>query len=375
MSKPKIWLSPPHMCGLEQTFVNDAFDTNWIAPLGPNVRGFENDLEAYLGHNSYVAALNSGTAAIHLALHMLGVRSGDEVICQSHTFAASVNPILYQGATPVFVDSEAETWNMCPDLLEKAIIQRIHAGKTPKAIIGVHVYGMPYKINEIHHIANRYQIPIIEDSAEALGSKYNNAPCGTFGHLSILSFNGNKIITTSGGGALVSKTIEDKERAVFLASQAKENLPHYQHTEVGYNYRMSNVLAGIGRGQMTVLEDYVSKRRANYNFYCNALQNHPYISFLSEPEGHFSNRWLTCVLLDSYATREGLRVALEKEQIDSRPLWKPMHQQPVFKDYLNFVNGVSDDLFDRGLCLPSGSNLTSTNLNRIISAINMYFAV
>lgn len=373
--KPKIWLSSPHMSGAEQTYINEAFDTNWVAPLGPNVNGFEQDLESYLNKDRYVAALASGTSALHLSLILLGVTNGDEVICQSKTFSASANPIVYQGATPIFVDSEDDTWNMCPNQLEIAIKDRIAKGKKPKAIIAVHLYGMPYKVHEIHSIAKNYEIPVIEDSAESLGSHYKDQNCGTFGDLSILSFNGNKIITTSGGGALVTRTEDQKKQAVFLATQARDNAPHYQHTHIGYNYRMSNIVAGIGRGQMTILDSHVSKRRSNHELYFNTFKDNDQITFLKEPDGHFSNRWLSCVLLDSIETREGLRLALEKENIESRPLWKPMHQQPVFKDAPNYLNGVSDELFKRGLCLPSGSNLSNEELDRVISAINMYFAI
>ncbi len=373
--KPKIWLSSPHMSGEEQTYIKEAFDTNWVAPLGPNVNGFEKDLESYLKEDRHVAALASGTSALHLSLILLGVTTGDEVICQSKTFSASANPIVYQGATPIFVDSEADTWNICPIQLEIAIKDRITKGRKPKAIVAVHLYGMPYKVDEIHNIAKKYEIPVIEDSAESLGSHYNDQNCGTFGDLSILSFNGNKIITTSGGGALVARTEDLKNQAVFLATQARDNAPHYQHSHIGYNYRMSNIVAGIGRGQMTILDSHVEKRRSNHELYFNTFKDNKQITFLQEPEGHFSNRWLSCILLDSFETREGLRLALEKENIESRPLWKPMHQQPVFKDAPSYLNGVSDELFNRGLCLPSGSNLSKEELDRVISAINMYFAV
>ena len=372
--KPKIWLSSPHMSGNELSYINEAFDTNWVAPLGPNVNGFENDLQSYLSEDVHVAALASGTSALHLCLILLNVGQGDEVICQSKTFSASANPIVYQSATPVFVDSEKDTWNICPEQLEIAIKDRIAKGKTPKAIIAVHLYGMPYKVDEINKVAAKYNIPIVEDSAESLGSHYKNRNCGTFGDLSILSFNGNKIITTSGGGAIVTKTKAQKEKAVFLATQARDNAPHYQHSHIGYNYRMSNIVAGIGRGQMTILDSHVNKRRSNHQFYVNAFKDIEQISFLKEPDGYFSNRWLTCILLDSKSTREGLRLALEEENIESRPLWKPMHQQPVFKESPRYLNGVSDDLFERGLCLPSGSNLTDVELDRVKSAINTYFA-
>ena len=369
----KIWLSSPHMSGNEQSYVKEAFDTNWVAPLGPNVNNFENDLKSYLKEDCHVAALASGTSALHLSLILLGVSHGDEVICQSKTFSASANPIVYQGATPIFVDSERDTWNMCPIQLEIAIKDRIEKGNKPKAIIAVHLYGMPYKVTEINDIASKYNIPVIEDSAESLGSTYKGKNCGTFGEFSILSFNGNKIITTSGGGALVSKTLENKQKAVYLATQARDNAPHYLHSQIGYNYRMSNIVAGIGRGQMTILDSHVAKRRSNHEFYVNSFKENDKITFLKEPEGYFSNRWLSCILLDSESTREGLRLALEKENIESRPLWKPMHQQPVFKDSPSYLNGVSDELFEKGLCLPSGSNLTDAELDRVVSAINTYF--
>jgi dTDP-4-amino-4,6-dideoxygalactose transaminase len=372
--KPKIWMSSPHMSGNEQAFVNEAFDTNWVAPLGPNVNGFEADLQSYLNEDRYVAALASGTSALHLSLILLDVGYGDEVICQSKTFSASANPIVYQGATPIFVDSEAETWNICPVQLEIAIKDRIKKGKKPKAIIAVHLYGMPYKVDEINEVAQRYDIPIIEDSAESLGSHYKGQNCGTFGNVSILSFNGNKIITTSGGGALVARTKVQRDKAVFLATQARDDAPHYQHSHIGYNYRMSNIVAGIGRGQMTILNSHVANRRANHKLYKDAFNTNDQITFLTEPEGHFSNRWLSCILLDSKATREHLRLALEKENIESRPLWKPMHQQPIFKDAPSYLNGVSDDLFEKGLCLPSGSNLSKAQSDRVISVINTYFA-
>ncbi len=368
----KIWLSSPHMSGHERQYVEEAFETNWIAPLGPNVSGFENELEAYLSEGRYVAALSSGTAALHLALILLGVECGDEVICQSKTFSASANPIVYLGGTPVFIDSESETWNMCPDLLEKAIKDRVKKGKKPKAIIAVHLYGMPYKVKDIHEVAGRYDIPVVEDSAESLGSNYNGRKCGTFGDLSILSFNGNKIITTSGGGALVAPSAEIKNKAVFLSTQARDESPAYLHSEIGYNYRMSNVLAGIGRGQLHVLDDYAVKRRSNHELYREELPAE-HFEFLSEPEGHFSNRWLSCVLTDSYKTREGIRLLLERNNIECRPLWKPMHQQPVFKGSPKYLNGVSDELFEKGLCLPSGSNLSDNEINRVIHTINSYF--
>ncbi len=369
----KIWLSSPHMGGNEQSYVNNAFETNWIAPLGPHVNGFESDLQKYLNTDCHVAALSSGTAAIHLGLILLNVGQGDEVICQSKTFSASANPIVYQGATPIFVDSENDTWNLCPEQLEIAIKDRIAKGKKPKAIIAVHLYGMPYKVDDIHKIASAYDIPVLEDSAEALGSTYHSKKCGTFGAIAVLSFNGNKIITTSGGGALVTKDPKLKDKAVFLATQAREKAVEYLHAEIGFNYRMSNVLAGIGRGQMEVLDDRVSARRNNFEIYKSAFSTIDELTFIDEPEGYFSNRWLSCVLTPSEATRDGIRNALDKQNIETRPLWKPMHQQPVFKDVPRYLNGVSDNLFEKGLCLPSGSNLTENEINRVISAIKMYF--
>jgi dTDP-4-amino-4,6-dideoxygalactose transaminase len=370
---PKIWLSSPHMGSNERKFVTEAFDTNWVAPLGPNVDGFEHDIASYLDDNIHVAALSSGTAAIHLALILLGVQAGDEVICQSMTFSASANPIRYQHATPVFVDSEKDTWNMDPQFLEEAIKDRMAKGKKPKVIIPVHLYGMPAKMNEIMAIAERYEIPAVEDAAEALGSSINNKKCGTFGEIGILSFNGNKIITTSGGGAMVSKNEEFVKKATFLATQARDPAPHYQHSHIGYNYRMSNICAGIGRGQMEVLPKRIEQRRANFSFYKKKLTNIPGISFVNEPEGFFSNRWLTTVLIDPEKTdgitREDIRIALEKENIESRPLWKPMHLQPVFKDFPYYGRNISEKLFENGLCLPSGSNLEQKDLEGVVDNI------
>lgn len=357
------------MGGSEQKFVNQAFDTNWIAPLGPNVDGFENDIKTYLGSNNEVAVLSSGTASIHLALQLLDVSCGDEVLCQSFTFSASANPIIYQGAKPVFIDSESDTWNMSPELLEIAIKDRIEKYKKPKAIIAVHLYGMPYKAKEINEIAKKYDIPVVEDSAEALGSTYFNQACGTLSDVGILSFNGNKIITTSGGGALITKNLELKNKAVFLSTQARDNAPHYQHSSIGFNYRMSNVLAGIGRGQMEVIDDRVEARRKNYNFYKTNLEKFENIKFLEEPDGFFSNRWITCIKTNSYQLREEIRLALQQDDIESRPLWKPMHIQPVFKNCLSYTDGTSEKLFNNGLCLPSGSNLTQEDLERVLSII------
>ena len=372
---PKIWLSSPHMGGKEQEFIKEAFDTNWIAPLGPNVTGFENDIAQYLGEEVHVAALSAGTAAIHLGLILLGIKAGDEVICQSMTFSASANPIAYLGASPIFIDSETDTWNMDPVFLEEAILDRIQKNKKPKAIIVVHLYGMPAKIQEISAIAKKYEIPILEDAAEALGSSINGVKCGTFGDISILSFNGNKIITTSGGGALVSKNTDWVKKATFLATQARDPAPHYQHSHIGYNYRMSNICAGIGRGQMQVLDERISQRRSNFNFYKEALSKLEGFTFLKEPHGYFSNRWLTTILIDSAkagVTREQIRLALEKKNIECRPLWKPMHLQPIFASSLYFGKSVAKNLFEMGLCLPSGSNLRPEDLDAIVSNINKY---
>ncbi len=364
----KIWLSSPHMGSTEQLYVKQAFDSNWIAPLGPNVEGFESSIASFVGNDVRVACLSSGTAAIHLGLKLLGVDKNDEVLCQSFTFSASANPITYLGATPIFIDSEIDTWNICPILLEAAINDRIKLGKKPKAIIAVHLYGMPYKVDKINSISKKYNIPIVEDSAEALGSSYNGYHCGSLGDIGILSFNGNKIITTSGGGALLCKDKKIKDKAIFLATQARDNAPHYQHSHIGYNYRMSNILAGIGRGQMEVLEERVKARRANFMFYQKYLDV-PEISFLNELEGSYSNRWLTCILTPSFHVREKIRTALANHNIESRPLWKPMHVQPVFKDAISYSNGVSENLFEKGLCLPSGSNLNQDDLARICSII------
>ncbi|WP_320052908.1 DegT/DnrJ/EryC1/StrS family aminotransferase [uncultured Acetobacteroides sp.] len=376
--KTKIWLSSPHMSGKELPYIHEAFETNWVAPLGANVDGFEHDLTKYLAnsHNKIsVAALSAGTAALHLAMIMLKVDAGDEVICQSMTFSASANPISYLGANPVFVDSESETWNICPLELERAIKDRIRVtGKKPKAIIAVHLYGMPYKVDEVMVIANKYDIPVIEDAAEALGSRYNGETCGTFGVMGVLSFNGNKIITTSGGGALVSKSEEFIKQARFLSTQARDNAPHYEHSQIGYNYRMSNIVAGIGRGQMLVLNDRVARRREINSIYRKAI-NGTGVEFLSEPnEKYFSNHWLTVVQIDPEkcgVTREDIRQALQEENIESRPLWKPMHMQPVFADCPFYGNGTSERLFKNGLCLPSGSNMSDEQLQYVIEKIGV----
>lgn len=375
----RIFLSSPHMGGTEQAYVKDAFDTNWIAPLGPHVTGFETSLENYLGHNNHVAALSSGTAAIHLALIILGVKSGDEVICQSMTFSASANPIAYLGATPVFVDSESDTWNICPVHLEAAIKDRIAKGKKPKAIVAVHLYGMPYKVSAITEISKKYDIPVVEDSAEALGSSYKGEKCGTFGDISILSFNGNKIITTSGGGALVSKNVEHKSKAIFLATQARDDAPHYQHSSIGYNYRLSNVCAGIGRGQMEVLDEHVALRREMNLFYQEIFKNIPNVEVFLEPNNEFySNHWLSCIIfkeINKDSNPEGLRIALLEDNIESRPLWKPMHLQPIFKNSPFYGDGTSEEIFEKGLCLPSGSNLDNSARKRIREVIMSYFNV
>ncbi len=371
--KPKIWLSSPHMGGTEQQYVNEAFETNWIAPLGPNVNGFEKDLELFLGNDSHVAALSSGTAGLHLGLVLLGVKAGDEVLCQSMTFSATANPITYVGATPIFVDSEKDTWNMSPVLLEEAIKDRIEKGNKPKAIIPVHLYGMPAKMGALKVISNHYKIPILEDAAEALGSSIDGRKCGTFGDISILSFNGNKIITTSGGGALVSQNEAIVKDARFLATQARDEAPHYQHSKIGYNYRMSNLCAGVGRGQMEVLPARIAKRREIFDKYFEKLGNKKGIQFLEEPYWYFSNRWLTTILIDPAEagfSREDLRLALEKENIESRPLWKPMHMQPVFEQYPFYGDGTAEKLFQNGLCLPSGSNLESADLFRIFAVFD-----
>ena len=371
--KSKIWLSSPHMGGAELNYIHEAFDQNWVAPLGPNVDNFEDDLRVYLRRDVEVAALSSGTAAMHLALIIAGVKEGDEVMCQTFTFSATANPITYVGALPVFIDSEHETWNMDPVALEQAIKDRINKGKMPKAIIVVDLYGMPAKLSELSAIAAKYDIPLIEDAAEALGSSYKGKKCGTFGEISILSFNGNKIITTSGGGALVCKSTAQKEKAVFLSTQARDLAPHYQHSEIGYNYRMSNISAGIGRGQMKVLEERVLARRRNHEFYIDVFQDFPGVTVFSEPdEDFFSNHWLSAITIDEKIagfSREDLRHAFEMANIESRPLWKPMHLQPIFGNNPYYGGTVASDLFERGLCLPSGSNMSDSDNERIREVI------
>jgi len=379
MNNSKIWLSSPHMGGNEQKYVKEAFDTNWVAPLGPNVNGLENDLEDYLGNQSYVTVLSSGTASVHLGLILLGVKAGDEVLCQSMTFSASANPILYLGATPVFIDSEADTWNLCPLALEEAILDRIGKGFKPKVIVTVHLYGVPYKIDEIRVVADRYGIPILEDAAEAIGSSYKGQKCGTFGDIGVLSFNGNKVITTSGGGAIITKTKALKDKALFLATQSRDNAPHYQHSEIGYNYRMSNICAGIGRGQMEVLDERVHLRRAMHTFYVELFKDIPGISvFTTANEDCFANYWLSSILIDPDLTnginREMVRLAFETENIESRPLWKPMHLQPIFEKYPFYGTSVSQHLFENGLCLPSGSNLSDQERERIKEVVKNIFS-
>ncbi|MGV8947039.1 MAG: DegT/DnrJ/EryC1/StrS family aminotransferase [Lutibacter sp.] len=378
MNNKKIWLSSPHMGGTEQNYVKEAFDTNWVAPLGPNVNGLEIDLEKYLGQQVHVGALSSGTAAIHLGLILLGVKAGDEVICQSMTFSASANPILYQGATPVFIDSELDTWNICPKALETAIVARIAKGKKPKVIIAVHLYGVPYKIEAVKAISDKYNIPVLEDSAEALGSSYKGQKCGTFGDIGVLSFNGNKIITTSSGGAIVTHSKELKDKAIFFATQSRDNAPHYQHSEIGYNYRLSNICAGIGRGQMEVLDKHMQLRRNMHDFYVNLFKNIEEVSVFSVPnDDYFANYWLTAIVISPNATkkinRETLRLALEAANIESRPLWKPMHLQPVFCNYPYYGGNIAETLFENGLCLPSGSNLTEEERGRIEEVVVRFF--
>ena len=381
MNNNKIWLSSPHIGINELQYVKEAFATNWISPLGPHVNAFENSMQVQT-KTKHAAALSSGTSALHLALILLGVKRGDSVFCQSITFSASANPIAYQGATPVFIDSENDTWNMDPLLLRTALEEAKVRGNLPKAIIPVHLYGMPAKMVEILSIANEFGVSVIEDAAEALGSNIHKKPCGSFGEFGVLSFNGNKIITTSGGGALLSDNAEMIEKARFLATQARDHAPHYQHSHIGYNYRMSNVLAGIGRGQLEVLNDRVAARRNNYVRYKKYFSKHNTegfnIQFQEEPEGYYSNRWLTCILVDpsinNGLTREVIRLAMDDENIETRPLWKPMHQQPIFESSKNYLNGVSDNLFENGLCLPSGSNLTEDEFERIFNCLDTIFS-
>jgi len=371
----KIWLSSPHMGGSEKNYVQQAFEENWIAPLGPNVNGFEQELQTYLQTDKKIASLSSGTAAIHLALIQAGITKGDVVICQSFTFVGTTNPIIYQGAQPVFVDSEKDTLNIDPELLEKAIKNQIQKGQKPKAILAVHLYGNPYKVDEVHQVASKYDIPIIEDAAEALGSTYKGQYCGSFGDYGILSFNGNKIITTSGGGAIICPDEETKKQSVFLATQAKDPAPHYQHSQIGYNYRLSNLCAGVGRGQLEVLDKHISIRREINQFYKDIFKDIDGVEvFETSLKNVFCNNWLSLIYIhpDNQLglTKEKIMEVLNEKNIESRPLWKPMHLQPIFQDYDYYGQGVSDDFFNHGLCLPSGSNMTEENFDRIKNAFN-----
>ncbi|CAM3672073.1 DegT/DnrJ/EryC1/StrS aminotransferase family protein [Flavobacterium chungbukense] len=374
MSNKRIYLSLSQESGFEQKYIQKAFKSNWITSGGPNVDEFENELQDYFGKKKFIAALNSGTSAIHIALILLGVKDGDEVICQTMTFSASANPILYQNAIPLFIDSESETWNICPENLEIAIKDRIKKGKKPKAIIAVHLYGTPYKVDEVHAIADQYGIPIIEDSAEAFGSTYKGKKCGKFGDFGIISFNGNKIITTSSGGALIVNSKEEKNKAIFYATQSKEKAVHYQHSELGYNYRMSNICAGIGLGQLKILEHNILSRRNNHLFYKEAFKGINDVELFDNlNEDFFSNYWLNTILLKTKEQRENFRIAFEEANIESRPLWKPMHLQPLFKRYPYYGNNIAERLFERGLCLPSGSNLKQQDKIRIKEVIFNFF--
>ena len=409
MTQKRILLCLAHMSGHEMKFIQEAFDTNWVVPLGPNVNGFEKDLEQYMGQNKRVVALSAGTAAVHLALIACGVGPGDEVIVQTFTFCASSHPITYLGATPVFVDSESETWNMSPELLEETIKDRIaKTGRKPKAIIPVYLYGMPGKIEELLDVASRYDIPVIEDAAEGFGSRYNGQMVGTFGRFGVLSFNGNKMITTSGGGALVCPDEESYNRIMYFATQARESYPYYQHTEIGYNYRMSNICAGIGRGQMMILDEHIKHHQHIAELYREAFKQFDGIEFHDNPDVKMSsNFWLNTITIapdvkvkgqeNAYKTIvkgavggaagvvhqaltahtdcepndnvEAMRVCLDANNIESRPLWKPMHKQPVYKDAPAYINGVSESLFRQGLCLPSGPMVTDDDVARIVSTI------
>ena len=366
----RILLSVAHMGGTEQKWIQKAFDDNWITPLGPNVNEFESRLAQYLNQEN-VVALSAGTAAIHLGLIMLGIKPGDEVICQSFTFAASTNPIKYVGANPVLVDSESETWNMCPIALEEAINERKKVtGKYPAAIIVVHLYGMPAKMDEIMCIANKYNIPVLEDAAEALGSEYKGIKCGTIGRYGALSFNGNKIITTSGGGALICPDKETAQRVIFYSTQARENKPYYYHEVVGYNYRLSNICAGIGCGQMEVLQEHVNRRRQIHNIYANELSDVCKIEVMSNPSSDYnSNYWLSTILLNNGTSPNDLRLKLESDNIETRLLWRPMHMQPIYESAPFYGNGTSESLFDKGLCLPSSSSLTDNDVEKVITSI------
>ena len=374
MKSRRIFLSPPHMGGEEQEFVRQAFESNYIAPLGEHVDGFEQDLCRVTGA-AHAAVLSSGTAAIHLALVILGVGPGDEVMCQDLTFAASVNPVLYQGAVPVLIDSEPSTWNMDPELLRRAVQDSLNRGLRPKAVIAVHLYGMPARMHEIMAVSKEFDIPVVEDAAEALGSRLNGRPCGSLGHLGVLSFNGNKIITTSGGGALLSDDRGVIEKARFLASQARDPAPHYEHSQLGYNYRMSNILAAVGRGQARILAERVQARRKIYQSYLELLGDTPGIYFLPEPDGYFSNRWLTAVVVEPGETRgisrEDIRLIFDKKNIEARPVWKPMHMQPLFQGFRFYESGVSRRIFEKGLCLPSGSNMSEEDIQRVACGFHL----
>lgn len=372
----KIHLSLAKMCGEEEKFIKEALNDNWVAPVGPNITGFEEDLKTYLEGEKHIVALNSGTAAIHLGLIQLGVQSGDEVICQSFTFVASANPIIYLGAKPVFVDSEEDSWNMSPQFLRIAIEDRIlKTGKKPKAIIPVHIYGMPAKMDEIMTIALEFEIPVLEDAAEALGSVYKGRNCGTFGDFACFSFNGNKIITTSGGGALVCNTDAEAEKTLFYATQARDEAPHYEHSQIGYNYRMSNISAGIGRGQMYVLKDNIQRRRDIHELYTQLMKNTQGITVIQNPSEDFnSNFWLTCIIINSEIagiTKNEIINRLLEENIECRPLWKPLHLQPVYKEVPFYGDGTSEDIFNNGLCLPSGITLSDNDILRVVNAIQV----
>lgn len=374
MKQKRIYLCLAHMSGKELDYINEAFETNWVVPLGPNVNAFEEGLKEFMGQNKEVVALSAGTAAIHLALIQLGVASGDEVICQTFTFCASSNPVTYLGATPIFVDSEEDTWNMSPILLEEAIKDRMaKTGKKPKAIIPVHLYGMPAKMDEICSIAAKYDIPVLEDAAEALGSEFKGQRCGTFGRFGALSFNGNKMITTSGGGALVVSGSEAKQKTMFYATQAREAFPYYQHEEIGYNYRMSNICAGIGRGQLTVLDDHIAHHRHVHQVYERELKGVKGITLKGNPDERFNaNYWLCTILIDKELTGfdyEELRVALDAKGIETRPLWKPMHLQPVYADSPSYVDGTAERLFNKGLCIPAGPCVTDEDVAYIVAEI------
>lgn len=379
----RVWLSLAHMGGEERKYVKEAFDTNWVVPLGPNVNGFEADLEEWLGRHSdrenHVVALSAGTAALHLGLVMLGVGKGDEVICQSFTFAASANPIVYQGASPVFVDSESDTWNMDPQLLEEAIVDRLKkTGKKPKAIVPVYLYGNPAKVSQIMDVANRYDIPVLEDSAEAMGSLYDGRHCGTFGRFGVMSFNGNKMITTSGGGALICHTKEEADRVKFFATQAREKFPYYQHEHIGYNYRLSNVCAGIGRGQMKVVDQHIARRNEIHRMYAEALAETDGIKVMEPKADRPSspNYWLTCICVDpdmnSGKDYTHLSALMDQQDIETRPLWKPMHLQPVFSQAPAYTNGVSERMFKTGLCLPSGPMVSDNDVERVVGIIKEF---